>query len=333
MRGENMRPQRRDNGDSGTVSGKLRGVCKNKKTGRFEAHIWCKGKGYYLGSFRIRKLAAEAVDLAHLKLGRDQKCLNYGIEQYKSSVEEIQELSFLELVELLRRQSCGFSRGSAKYRGVSKRAEGKWEARIGSFMGRSYTYLGTFATGQAAARAYDVVAVLTHGVKALTNYGMHDYQQLSECISSLSPDHHMQAQEYFYKNARQVWSPGCDENAHFWEQSLSTLLKFCSKRSDSQPDPSKQQGGKLEQVIFMSRKVAAHQNSEQQKSIWRPKVKKLTSSEGSLLTTAVLTSNHNPLHSPSKELCLSAHKGAGLNKICAICGSKGQTNMCTCLCL
>lgn len=166
-----MRSQPEDVQDRRIRPGKLRGVCKNKKTDRFEAHVWYKGKGYYLGSFQIRKLAAEAVDLAHLKLGRDQKFLNYGIERYEGLAQEIEQLPFLEVVELLRRQSCGFSRGSAKYRGVSKRAEDKWEARIGSFMGRSYTYLGTFATGPAAARAYDVVAVLTHGVKALTNNG------------------------------------------------------------------------------------------------------------------------------------------------------------------
>lgn len=326
-----MQPQREDVNDRRIGPGKLRGVCKNKRTGRFEAHIWYKGKGYYLGSFQIRKLAAEAVDIAHLKLGRDEKFLNYEIEHYKSLVPEIQQLPFLEVVELLRRRSCGFSRGSANYRGVSKRAEDKWEARIGSFMGRSYTYLGTFATGQAAARAYDVVAVLTHGIKALTNYGMQDYQQLAGCIASLSPDHHMLAQEYFYKNARQTWPLGCDENANFWKQSVRTLLKFCSKQSNSQQDALKGQGSNLEHLTFMSRENAARQSSEQQKSIWKPKAKKLASSDCSLLTIAVLTSNHHPLQSPLRESSLSAHIRAGMNKVCALCGSTGRRNVCTCL--
>ena len=326
-----MRPQPKDVQDRRNGPGKLRGVCKNKKTDKFEAHVWYKGKGYYLGSFQIRKLAAEAVDLAHLKLGRDQKFLNYGIERYKSLAQEIEQLPFLEVVELLRRQSCGFSRGSAKYRGVSKRAEDKWEARIGSFMGRSYTYLGTFATGPAAARAYDVVAVLTHGVKALTNYGMQDYQQMAECISSLSSDHHMQAQEYFHKNTRQIWPSGCDENANFWKQSITTLLEFCSSQSDSEPDAPKQQEKDVEHVAVVSREVAVPQSSEVQKSIWKPKVKKLTATEGSLLTVAVLASNHHAPRHFLKEPSLRAHIGAGLNKICTICCGKGQIGICTCL--
>lgn len=41
-----------------------------------------------------------------------------------------------EFVHILRRQSTGFSRGSSKYRGVTLHKCGRWEARMGQFMGK-----------------------------------------------------------------------------------------------------------------------------------------------------------------------------------------------------
>jgi len=41
-----------------------------------------------------------------------------------------------EFVHILRRQSTGFSRGSSKYRGVTLHKCGRWEARMGQFLGK-----------------------------------------------------------------------------------------------------------------------------------------------------------------------------------------------------
>jgi len=314
-----------------SIPDKLKGVCKNKKTDRYEAHVWYKRKGFYLGSFQKKELAAEAVDLAHLKLGRGGHCLNYRQGRYQNILQDIQSLSFLELVELLRRQSCGFSRGSAKYRGVSKRAEDKWEARIGSFMGRSYTYLGTFSTGQAAARAYDVVAVLTHGASALTNFGMQGYQELSECVKALTPRHHMQLQEYFLKNMRNIWPSGCDENAEFWKCSICLLLNFCQEQSITTIKSLKRQEGfNIEEATLRSHSFKPSENSEKQ-LLWKPKVKKFTIVQEALLPASVMTSFKKPARSCFAELELFPHKAVGLNKICTFCGNEGCAVVCTCL--
>lgn len=45
-------------------------------------------------------------------------------------------LSKEEFVHILRRQSTGFSRGSSKYRGVTLHKCGRWEARMGQFLGK-----------------------------------------------------------------------------------------------------------------------------------------------------------------------------------------------------
>lgn len=41
-----------------------------------------------------------------------------------------------EFVNVLRRNSNGFSRGSSKYRGVTLHKCGRWEARMGQLLGR-----------------------------------------------------------------------------------------------------------------------------------------------------------------------------------------------------
>lgn len=41
-----------------------------------------------------------------------------------------------EFVHVLRRGSTGFSRGSSKYRGVTLHKCGRWEARMGQFLGK-----------------------------------------------------------------------------------------------------------------------------------------------------------------------------------------------------
>ena len=44
----------------------------------------------------------------------------------------------------LRRQSKGFTRGTSRFRGVTRHQKGRWEARIGTLTGRKYRYLGLF---------------------------------------------------------------------------------------------------------------------------------------------------------------------------------------------
>ena len=46
-----------------------------------------------------------------------------------------------EVIQNLRRQSRGHQQNSSQYRGVTLHQKGKWEARIGTLIGRKYKYV------------------------------------------------------------------------------------------------------------------------------------------------------------------------------------------------
>ncbi|PKA49407.1 AP2-like ethylene-responsive transcription factor [Apostasia shenzhenica] len=74
------------------------------------------------------------------------------------------------------RKSSGFSRGVSKYRGVARHHHnGRWEARIGRVFGNKYLYLGTYATQEEAATAYDMAAIEYRGLNAVTNFDLSRY--------------------------------------------------------------------------------------------------------------------------------------------------------------
>ncbi|KAF5957781.1 hypothetical protein HYC85_005006 [Camellia sinensis] len=50
---------------------------------------------------------------------------------------KMKNLTKEEFVHVLRRQSAGFSRGTSKYRGVTLHKCGRWEARMGQFLGKN----------------------------------------------------------------------------------------------------------------------------------------------------------------------------------------------------
>ncbi|XP_040995951.1 AP2-like ethylene-responsive transcription factor At1g16060 [Juglans microcarpa x Juglans regia] len=170
-----------------------RGVTRHRWTGRYEAHLWdknCwnesqnkKGRQVYLGAYDDEDAAAHSYDLAALKYWGQETILNFPLSTYKKELHEMEGLSREEYIGSLRRKSSGFSRGVSKYRGVARHHHnGRWEARIGRVFGNKYLYLGTYATQEEAAAAYDMAAIEYRGLNAVTNF------DLSRYIKWLKPD-------------------------------------------------------------------------------------------------------------------------------------------------
>lgn len=156
----------------------MRGVTHHCRTGKYEAHIWESGKQVYLGGFDSEEQAALAYDVIAVKCRGIKAQTNFDMRNYAQELANLDGIEKDDLVLSLRRQSKGHAKGSSKFRGVTKHAKGKFEARIGQMVGKKYRYLGLFDTESEAAVAYDIACVREKGLQAVTNFDISEYSDV-----------------------------------------------------------------------------------------------------------------------------------------------------------
>ncbi|KAK6942333.1 AP2/ERF domain [Dillenia turbinata] len=190
-----------------------RGVTRHRWTGRYEAHLWDKNcwnesqkKKGRQGAYDDEEAAAHAYDLAALKYWGEETILNFPLSTYQNELKEMEGLSREEYIGSLRRKSSGFSRGASKYRGVARHHHnGRWEARIGRVFGNKYLYLGTYATQEEAATAYDMAAIEYRGLNAVTNFDLSRYiKWLKPNNNNLNLIHQTQPDQNFNTSSTSV---------------------------------------------------------------------------------------------------------------------------------
>ncbi|XP_039009334.1 AP2-like ethylene-responsive transcription factor AIL6 [Hibiscus syriacus] len=208
-----------------------RGVTRHRWTGRYEAHLWdnsCrregqarKGRQVYLGGYDNEEKAARAYDLAAVKYWGPTATTNFPIANYSKELEEMKNVTRQEFIASIRRKSSGFSRGASIYRGVTRHhQQGRWQARIGRVAGNKDLYLGTFATEEEAAEAYDIAAIKFRGVNAVTNFEMNRYNVEAIAKSSLPvggaakrQKHSLESNQKPMVNHEQQQLPRCSSNS------------------------------------------------------------------------------------------------------------------------
>jgi len=172
-------------GKRGQQIPRFRGV--GRVAGKWQAKVYKDKKLVSLGSWANEEEAARVVDRAELFMRGSAAKLNFPRETYAEDAKMLAEVSWDQLVAASRSEARRTKGGRQlpRYRGVGK-AAGRWRACIQ--MDSKLVSLGTYATEEQAAVAYDKAALFKRGSAAKLNFPRENYADDAKMLAEVTWD-------------------------------------------------------------------------------------------------------------------------------------------------
>jgi len=145
------------------------GVSRSGLNGRWRAQLSTRGRTVHLGTFASAEEAARAWDRAAVQERGKAAVTNFALSDYINADGSVKTEvgSATQASKSQREDEC--SRGHKSYRGVYHSGTyGRWKARI--VVKGHKIHLGTFASAEDAARAWDLKALEYRGAGTVTNF-------------------------------------------------------------------------------------------------------------------------------------------------------------------
>ena len=157
-----------DDGDKNSTV--YTGVSRSGLNGRWRAQLSTRGRTVHLGTFASAEEAARAWDRAAVQERGKAAVTNFAISDYINADGSLKTEAGCNSQDSKgqREDECS-SRGHKSFRGVYHSGTyGRWKARI--VVKGHKIHLGTFASAEDAARAWDLKALEYHGAGTVTNF-------------------------------------------------------------------------------------------------------------------------------------------------------------------
>lgn len=151
------------------------GVSRSGLNGRWRAQLSTRGRTVHLGTFASAEEAAQAWDRAAVQERGKAAVTNFAISDYINSDGSVKtEVKCASQGTKGSREADSNVRGHKSFRGVYHSGTyGRWKARI--VVKGHKIHLGTFASAEDAARAWDLKAIEYRGAGTVTNFDASNY--------------------------------------------------------------------------------------------------------------------------------------------------------------
>ena len=145
------------------------GVSRSGLNGRWRAQLSTRGRTVHLGTFASAEEAARAWDRAAVQERGKAAVTNFALSDYINADGSVKTEVGLASQPSKSQREDECSRGHKSYRGVYHSGTyGRWKARI--VVKGHKIHLGTFASAEDAARAWDLKALEYRGAGTVTNF-------------------------------------------------------------------------------------------------------------------------------------------------------------------